>query len=680
MAVIFKFNLCVFVLPLALAFNAEAGVKSCGSIASASLSRVEPMKLVQDATSPTGSYVEISRSLPRGGVGSAKFTVDVTRAGTFKLFATLMTMDENSDSFYIRIDGGKKRTWHAYTATENKKWRTTSYPHTFELPAGRHTIELIGRERGTRLAGAELVSLDGSGDCVEDSDGNPDTEEQDTDPVDDGGHGGSVPLCQLQGTCGGSSGSSTSTSSSSTSSSTSSGSSSSSGASSSTSSGSTSSSTSSGSSGGSRDNAPWAGINPIHGGQLANSQILSNSLRGIRELGLRMARVGVDHPLDRQEQIFNSFLSQGVTIHAVLPMGGRSPEQYRSFANATMQRFKGKVSYYIVGNEPNLNDYTPEQAVEYTRIAYEESRKVAPDGSIRVESSPTSSPGTKYLKSMIDLGVTRYADLVGVHSYGTQINDKHSLGISRPWEYMAEANRAKGYPIKPVASSENGTATGYAPAGLDGRLYQARWFYQNYVQHKRFGYDNILLYALDSSYPGEQYDIATMCGTDLCRRQPTFDAVKLIYQERPFANGGFERPNNRELDWVVVFDTGQVNPVEWSRVSFPAGDAKEGNVALRAVAPVKVRRVANFITPGQAATITAWVKVDNGATAKLKAQGYNHLNGAAEVVAESAGTNGGWRQLTLSVTPSNPWVVISLETEGRGTVLWDGVTLNGRTD
>lgn len=664
---------------------AYAADNACGVHSSASLTRTEPMKLVQDATSPTGSYVEVpENSVKNRGVVS--FEANVAAAGSFTIRADVWTPDENSDSFYIRIDGGKLYTWHFYAPDKMRQWRSTTWPHSVELSAGNHRIEIIGRERGTRLANVELLPMQGStGRCEQpsgsssstSSGGTPGIDDQDDDPVDDGGHGGSVLLCQLTGTCGGSTSSGGSSTSSSSGSSNGASSSSSSSSSSSTSS---SSSSTSSSSGGGRDASPWAGINPIHGGQLANTQILSNSLKGIRELGLRMARVGVDHPLDRQEQIYNAFLAQGVTIHAPLPMGGRTPEQYRAFANATMQRFKGKVSYYIVGNEPDLNNYTPAQAVEYTRIAYEESRKVAPDGSIRVESSPTSSPGNKYLKSMIDLGVTRYADVVGVHSYGTQINDNHNLSIRRPWEYMAAANKASGYPIKPVASSENGTATGYAPDGLDGRVYQARWFYQNYVQHKRFGYDNILLYALDSSYPGEQYDIATMCGADLCRRQPTFDAVKLIYQERAFANGGFERSNNRELDWVVIFDTGQANPAEWSRVSFPTGAAKAGNVAMRAAAPVKVRRVANFLTPGQTATITAWVKVDNGAAAKLKVLGYNHLDGDAETVAESRSTNGEWRQLTVSVTPSNPWVVISLETEGRGAVLWDDVTLNGQTD
>ena len=422
----------------------------------------------------------------------------------------------------------------------------------------------------------------------------------------------------------------------------------------------------------------WAGINTDNGYRYGNNAYIDSSFGHIKALGLGAAREGINRVDASEDNVIDKAIAKGIAVHAVLPARGRSLDQFRSFCNTVFTRYKGKIGYYIVDNEPDLNRISPQQAVDYTRIAYEESRKVAPNGAIKIESPPTSSPGKGYLQAILDLGVTRYADVLGIHSYGGQIDEGHPQGLQRPWQMMKAAHASKGFPIIPVAASENGTATGWTPAGLDGRVWQARWYKQNRIQHKRYGYDNILLFSIISTYPGKQFDVTQFCGAVLCPQEPTYSAIRAAYGEKTFANGGFEQPNDKEIDWVIVYRVEQANPVEWTKVAFvqnDPGNAHSGSGYMKATATSQVRRVAENLTPGAAVTLSAWVKVSGG-SASLKAQGYNNLDGEEETVASTGPTNGQWKQLSLSVRPRKSWVVVSLETNG-GPVIWDDVSVVG---
>ena len=94
--------------------------------------------------------------------------------------------------------------------------------------------------------------------------------------------------------------------------------------------------------------------------------------------------------------------------------------------------YAGRVAYYIIDNEPDLAEVPPATAVEMTCAAHEEIKAVDP--SIRIESPPTASAGARYLDSMIELGVTRCADVLGVHSYGAQLDEGHS------WAWPSRGN------------------------------------------------------------------------------------------------------------------------------------------------------------------------------------------------------------------------------------------------
>jgi hypothetical protein len=405
--------------------------------------------------------------------------------------------------------------------------------------------------------------------------------------------------------------------------------------------------------------------------------------------GVGGSSVGGSFSWTARDAVVASHRAAGLVPHAVISFrnhvsNGTSTAAWESnwgfFVGGVMRHYAGQVRYYIIDNEPELNGISDASlAVAMTRIAFDSAQAIDP--LIRIESPPTGSPGSAFLQAMINGGITRYAHVLGVHAYGAQIQDGHSQGLRKPWEWMA----ASGYPVRPVACSECGATTDWAPAGVDGRVWQARWMRAAAIAFRRYGYDHVLLYSFRST-AGTGWDVASWNGTTLSANAPTFDAVRSAFgQIRGFANGGFELANDRELDWAVVFNVDQATPSEWDRVQFVAGDASRahsGTGYLRfltgaSTSPNKVRRLV-AVTPGQSYVVSAWTAISGGGTATLRVQGFQGVAGTTEV-AQSTSTRDGWQQLSVTFTPTVPWVVIGLEGTGTGVsgehLEWDDVAL-----
>ncbi len=432
--------------------------------------------------------------------------------------------------------------------------------------------------------------------------------------------------------------------------------------------------------------AAEAGINGNTGFNTAAAYVTQVNSKAT-DLGLTLVRMGMDgvsgsttasgFNWTTRDAVVSSHRAAGIGMHSVLSFrshvahGASQAEwvaNWRHFVGGVMRHYAGQIRYYIIDNEPELNGFTDAAlAVTFTKAAYDSAAVIDP--AIRIETPPTGSAGASFLQAMIQAGITRYAHVVGVHSYGGQINDTHAQGLRKPWEWMA----ASGYPQIAVACSECSTSSGWAPAGVDARAWQARWFRQAAIAFRRYGYDNVLLYSFRST-AGTGFDIASWNGTTLTGNEPTYTAVQDAWAGiASLSNAGFESANDRELEWAVVFNTDQATPAEWSAVSFVTGDganAHAGTGYLRFTSSAKVRRLV-AATAGVPITVTAWAKLTSG-TATLKVQGYDHTNGDLES-SQATSTTGAWVQRTVTVTPTNPWIVIDLE--GTGAMTWDDVAV-----
>jgi hypothetical protein len=446
----------------------------------------------------------------------------------------------------------------------------------------------------------------------------------------------------------------------------------------------------------------WAGIN-ANTGFYTSAGYVSAAEAELLDLNASSIRMGMDNLGGRtvgasfrwraRDAVVASHLAAGLKIHAgISPLihveSGQNLDEWkdnwRHFCANVFRRYSRQVYYYIIGNEGDLNGLTPAEMVSFAQIAMEERDNVNPK--VLLESDASSSPGKYWLRDCINLGVTRYVDVLGIHVYGGYASD-YWLGI--PWTFMKNAHESKGHPIIPVANSECGFSINWnRPPNWSAREAQAHWFALNRMQSKRFGYDNVLMYSINSTVADNVFDIAdieTSAPYKVTRFQPTWETVQKINIDSGLVNAGFEKTNDWDTDWVVYWNPERVQadgPPEWQRVSFlkDGEHARTGSgyLRVRCGASNRVRQVVEGLTPGRRCTVTAFAKLSApGPAATLQALGFNHLDGQQQS-AESTTTAHTYQQLNVAFTPSRSWVVISLETTG-GTssqfIYWDDVGL-----
>ncbi|RYD62438.1 MAG: hypothetical protein EOP83_14580, partial [Verrucomicrobiaceae bacterium] len=129
-----------------------------------------------DASASGGSYVWV----PQGSRASVttlnttlkiSYNVTIPRTGQYLVHGLVRSDDASSDSLYIGFDGGTPSEWHTnQTAGEvgsglflwdvaNSSRAPATNPTVFNLTAGAHTLEIYGRDDGTRLDRLEIRSL-----------------------------------------------------------------------------------------------------------------------------------------------------------------------------------------------------------------------------------------------------------------------------------------------------------------------------------------------------------------------------------------------------------------------------------------------------------------------------------------------------------------------------------------
>lgn len=90
-----------------------------------------------------------TREPPQGG---ASFSFSIAEAGTFSLWGRFY--GERAGSFWIRVDEGDWLAWDGVVAKSFWSWDLAKWkkePHTFDLEAGEHSLELRHRESGVRV-------------------------------------------------------------------------------------------------------------------------------------------------------------------------------------------------------------------------------------------------------------------------------------------------------------------------------------------------------------------------------------------------------------------------------------------------------------------------------------------------------------------------------------------------
>jgi len=450
----------------------------------------------------------------------------------------------------------------------------------------------------------------------------------------------------------------------------------------------------------------WLGINA---GREATATAIAPVLSDLNAVGLKALRSGGNvstststQALTDQDALIDSMVAAGQEVHWVInfrgnginPAGtGRTEIAALDINGATMttwfNNYKArciqlftrysspgnvKIENYIVGNEPDLNDnFTslagrPDIAVQLTRAMWEAAEQVNP--AIIVESPPTGSPNSLYLQSMINGGVAAYSDVIGVHMYGDQTQWGKA---TKPWEWLAAA----GVTNKPVAVSEAGVTTGWNPAwSSSGRQWQSDWLNDFYVMGKRFGYSYGLLFTHDDDHTAD-WALLRAGGAQV---QPSWNEIdNTLTNPQGLRNAGFETANDVRRQWYIERDIDNALPTgfNWQHATNPRSGSASAQIRTNASWDISVHQVIDNLTPGVPVTVTGWVRSDSAAGARIDINGSQAFDGDA-TFSSPVVTSTGWTQVSATVTPTNPWIVVSLITRKNSTtshVYFDDITV-----
>jgi hypothetical protein len=151
-----------------------------------------------------------------------------------------------------------------------------------------------------------------------------------------------------------------------------------------------------------------------------------------------------------------------------------SPVMYARFASAVAERYRGKIDYWEIWNEPNLTGFwypkpSMESYAEILKASYVAIKKVNPNAVVMTgglsaaddDKEGNISPIT-FIKSLYILGAKNYFDAVALHPYTYPVLADYDACWSS-WQHMLSIRKimeANGDTAKRIWATEYGAPTG----------------------------------------------------------------------------------------------------------------------------------------------------------------------------------------------------------------------------
>jgi len=183
-------------------------------------------------------------------------------------------------------------------------------------------------------------------------------------------------------------------------------------------------------------------------------------------------------------------------------------EDYGDFVYNVVSRYRGKVQYFMIWNEPNTSFEWGNRAVnaaDYVRllrIAYERAKEANPDAVIlcaplapTIEVSPRAVNDVIFLQQMYDAGAKQWFDVMSANPYGLRSGpfdrrlDSGDVNFSRPM-LIREVMVRNGDAEKPIWGSEMGWNA--LPPDFPGEPIFGRVTRQEQAEYTVEGYQRIL--------------------------------------------------------------------------------------------------------------------------------------------------------------------------------------------
>jgi len=257
-------------------------------------------------------------------------------------------------------------------------------------------------------------------------------------------------------------------------------------------------------------------------------------------------------------------------------------EDFGDFVSAVVSRYKGKIRYYQIWNEPNIYPEWGEQPVDaagYVRllqIAYRRAKEADPDCVIlsaglaqTLEPGPMNLNDLTYLQQMYDAGVRGYFDIMGVMAYGlwTGPGDHRThpdlTNFSRP-QLIREIMVRNGDAGKPLWATEvgwNAVPPDFPSFPTYGRVteeQQARYAVQAYQRaQEEWPWMGVLNYwffkrATDTE-TNQVFYYFRMVEPDFTP-MPVYEAIKEYANQPPVVHVGYHQEDHWALQWEGTWE------------------------------------------------------------------------------------------------------------------------------
>lgn len=260
---------------------------------------------------------------------------------------------------------------------------------------------------------------------------------------------------------------------------------------------------------------------------------------------------------------------------------------YGDFVNAVVSRYKGKVRYYQLWNEPNIYPEwgeLPVNAADYTRllkIGYTRAKEADPTVVIisaglaqTLETGPRNVSDLLFLQQMYDAGARPYFDILAVMNYGlfTGPGDRRAdptrTNFSRP-ELVREIMVKNGDANKPIWAMEIGwnalpPTFEAAPFGRVTAQQQSRYAVQAYERaQSEWPWMGVMNYwFFKRAYDNERdqpFYYFRLLDPDFTP-QPTYSALKNYTPTARWLGKGLHQETHWALDYTGTWVPGAYGP------------------------------------------------------------------------------------------------------------------------
>jgi hypothetical protein len=171
-------------------------------------------------------------------------------------------------------------------------------------------------------------------------------------------------------------------------------------------------------------------------------------------------------------------------------------EDWRTFIRTQAERYKGRILYYEIWNEPNLprnrDIGPPPRMLELAREAYATLKQVDPDIKV-ISPSPVNPNGLDWMERYFELGGAKYADIIGYHFY-VYHRPESMLNLILP---AKEIMRKYGLADKPLWNTESGWIRNPLTDRVDLVEQAPGWAARAYILNWAAGVDRFYWYAWD---------------------------------------------------------------------------------------------------------------------------------------------------------------------------------------